>query len=308
MSNGLAFVLGGGGARGALQVGALKALIEADLKPDLLVGTSIGAVNAAYLALNGLDQKGIDGLILAWRDASDEGLLPENYLWLSLRFLFNRPADHPHAHMREFFMRHGMKAGMRFAEIEGVRLIIVSADLNSGHPVLFGENKRDFILEGLLASTALPPWVSPILREDRWLMDGGVISNLPIEPAIRTGAKEIIALDLADYRDIPLNGTGFGPFLGKLFNTVAQRQLYLEHAIAREQGVPVYRLHLLAESPVLLWDFMHTDILIEHGYHMTQKAIQQGVIPVRKNWFDRVADHLRGVGSQVRQEFSAILH
>jgi len=49
----LAFVLGGGGARGALQAGALRALWEAGLRPDLWVGTSAGAVNAAFLAVKG---------------------------------------------------------------------------------------------------------------------------------------------------------------------------------------------------------------------------------------------------------------
>ena len=52
---GLAFVLGGGGGRGALQVGALRALLEAGLQPDLLVGTSAGAVNATYLAMRGFN-------------------------------------------------------------------------------------------------------------------------------------------------------------------------------------------------------------------------------------------------------------
>ncbi len=51
MNRCLAFVLGGGGARGALQLGALRALLSADIVPDLLVGTSIGAVNAVGLAL-----------------------------------------------------------------------------------------------------------------------------------------------------------------------------------------------------------------------------------------------------------------
>ncbi len=54
----LAFVLSGGGARGALQVGALRALLEAGIKPDMLVGTSIGAANAALFALN----PSLDGL------------------------------------------------------------------------------------------------------------------------------------------------------------------------------------------------------------------------------------------------------
>jgi NTE family protein len=56
----LAFVLAGGGARGAMQVGALRALLEAGPKPDLLVGTSIGAVNAVGLALWGMDRIGTE--------------------------------------------------------------------------------------------------------------------------------------------------------------------------------------------------------------------------------------------------------
>ena len=71
----LAFVLGGGGARGALQVGALRAMIEAGMQPDLLVGTSVGAMNAACLALHGINPKGIAELEQAWQDASQSCLL-----------------------------------------------------------------------------------------------------------------------------------------------------------------------------------------------------------------------------------------
>jgi len=277
-------VLGGGGARGALQVGAVKALISAGLKPDILVGTSIGAVNAAYLAIRGFNQESLQGMVQAWHDASLANLLPENYMWLGLRFLFNRPVSHPQNHLREFFIQHGIEPDLRFGEIDGIKLHIVSADLNSGCPVLFGEDPNDCLLDALLASTALPPWIKPISRESRWLIDGGVISNLPIEPAVRMGAREIIALDLADFRDLPLDGTGFGSFLGKLFYTVETRQLELETALAEAQGVQVHRLHLLAESPVPLWDFQRSDALIERGYQLTQQAIEQEVIPVPKSW------------------------
>jgi len=89
---------------------------------------------------------------------------------------------------------------LRFEQIEGVRLILVAADLNARSVALYGLDPRQSVLEGLLASTALPPWAVPIEKDDQLLMDGGVVSNLPIEPAMTSGATEIIALDLHDPR------------------------------------------------------------------------------------------------------------
>ena len=66
MRRSLAFVLAGGGARGALQVGALRALLESGIRPDLLVGTSIGAINAAFLGLHGYTTESLDLLKAAW--------------------------------------------------------------------------------------------------------------------------------------------------------------------------------------------------------------------------------------------------
>jgi NTE family protein len=306
MGNNLALVLGGGGARGALQVGALRALLSAGLKPDMLVGTSVGAVNATYLALNGFSQETLQGLEQAWHDATSADLLAENFLWLGLRFLLNRPASQPQAHMREFFLKHGVKPEKRFADIEGIRLILVSADLNHGCPVLFGEDPNDCVLDGLLASTAIPPWIQPIAQESKWLIDGGLVSNLPIEPAIRMGADEIIALDLMDFRDFLKSNSAFAPFLGKLMYTVEARQLQLETALAQSEGVRVHRLHLLAEFGVPLWDFRHSDLLIEQGYQLTQQALHEGVILVRRGRMGRLAHQLSGFGGRIRQEFQAI--
>lgn len=67
MKQSTAIVLSGGGALGALQAGALRALIEAGIKPDLLVGTSIGAVNAACMAVYGFNLEGITRLEKTWK-------------------------------------------------------------------------------------------------------------------------------------------------------------------------------------------------------------------------------------------------
>ncbi|GAB4505899.1 MAG: hypothetical protein Kow00123_00370 [Anaerolineales bacterium] len=283
----LAFALSGGGARGALQVGAIRALLEAGFRPDILVGTSIGAANATYLALRGVSLASLDGLAETWRDAAQADLMPANYLWLTLRVLFNRTGWRPYHRMREFFVSHGISPDMRFGDIQGVRLILVAADLNSGRPVLYGANPDDLVLEGLLASTALPPWVRPMEKGDQLLMDGGVVSNLPVEPALSQGARSIIALDLADPRCVPIGDERFGPFLAKLMRTVEQRQTDLEMALAAERGVEVWPISLMGREPVQGWDFSQTEELMAQGY-ITARAELARRLTARKPWWQRV--------------------
>jgi predicted acylesterase/phospholipase RssA len=99
----------------------------------------------------------------------------------------------------------------------------------------------------------------PLAANGRLLLDGGIVSNLPIEPAIREGATEIIALDIAEPRNTFEDTAGLGPWLVRLQNTFFQRQLELETALAAARGVPVRRLWLRFVHPVPIWDFSHTD-------------------------------------------------
>lgn len=274
MSQTLAFVLGGGGGRGALQAGALRALLETGYMPDMLVGTSAGAVNATYLALKGIDMNGVNALAMAWDEAAKLNLYPSNYLWLSVRAIFNRPTPTVYHRVMDFFLSHGVTPDLRFKDLRGVQLYLVAADLNAGHPVVFGQDPEESILEGLLASTALPPWVTPVQRPGQLLIDGGAISNLPIEPALSQGATEIIALDIRDFRDVTPDMQGFGPFLAKLIGTVENRQVEMELALAAARRIPVRHVLLKWHDPVPLWDFSHSADLIQHGYQLMMNEIQ----------------------------------
>lgn len=281
----LAIALGGGGARGALQVGALRALLEYGVQPDILVGTSIGAVNASYLAVHGVNLESLKGLEQAWHEAAQANLLPANYLWLTVRVLFDRSGWRSDHRMRDFFIAHGLTPEKTFEDIQNVRLILVAADLNSGSTVLFGENPRQSILVGLQASTALPPWIHPLDQDGRLLIDGGVVSTLPIEPALRQGAKEIIAIDLIDPRIGSTIATpSFGPFIAKLINTVEQRQLELEMALATARNVPVWHIRLQGEKGVPVWDFSQTGELIERGYQIALAEIHKRLKKQPPNW------------------------
>lgn len=271
----LAFVLGGGGSRGALQVGALYALLEHGLQPDLLIGTSIGAANAAFLALHGFSKESLDRLRGIWQKASEMDLLPSNYIQTTLRAMLRRSLPNPAHRIQDFFIENGLTPELCFSALEQPRLIIVAADLNSGRPVLLGESPDAKVLDALLMSTALPPWNMPVRKQSQFLMDGGVLSNLPIEPALRMGASHIVALDLLDAREIFGAGNRFGYFLDRLTFSILQRQVDLEIELAKAQGVPVFYLDLLGREAVPLWDFKHTEELIEQGYQLTQQAILQ---------------------------------
>lgn len=273
MDGKLAFVLGGGGARGALQVGALYALLESGLQPDLLVGTSIGAVNAAFLALHGFSRSSLDRLAASWRSAASLDLLPANYVWLTLRAMLGRSSPDPSHRIRDFFIANGVTPELTFADIQGVGLVIVSADISAGQPVLHGDQPADNLLEALLLSTALPPWTLPVKKQGRYLMDGGLVSNLPIEPALRAGAAGIVALDLMDSREIFGAAEGVMGFIDSMLFAVEKRQTELELELAAARGVPLIYLGLSGSRHVPLWDFSCSAELIAQGYEIAREAL-----------------------------------
>lgn len=271
----LAFVLGGGGARGALQVGALRALLEAGIRPGLATGTSIGALNAAFLGLRGFSAESLDALAAIWRDAATADLLPPNYVWLTVRALFGRGGGHLEDRILPFLVSHGLDPQLRFGDLTGVPVRLVAADLNNHRPRVYGADPRESVLEGVLASAALPPWIHPLSHENHLLLDGGFVSNVPIEAALAAEATELIVLDIAEPRAFFGNPepTGFAAWFEKLANTILQRQIDLELALAAARKVPVLYLNLRFEHPVAIWDFSHTEELMAAGYALAKAEI-----------------------------------
>ena len=269
----LAFVLSGGGARGALQVGALRALLEHGIYPDLLTGTSIGAANAVFFALNpSLEQ--IDVLERIWHQVASMDLLSANWAHLVIRTLLNRARVRPDPRIREFLLAYLPDPNMRFRELP-LPVYVIAADLNHARMVVFGEHGDDHVLDGVLASTAIPPWIRPLEYGDQFLMDGGVVSNLPVETAVRHGATHIIALDISQDRPLNPEEQGFRPFLSKLLSTVSHRQMQLELRLAAQKGVIVHHVRMHTSPPVMIWDFSQAGYLLEHGYRIMQHYISE---------------------------------
>ncbi|MDR3577838.1 MAG: patatin-like phospholipase family protein [Anaerolineaceae bacterium] len=304
MKKNLAFVLGGGGARGALQVGALKALLEAGYQPDLLVGTSIGAANAAFLALYGCTTQTIAALAEVWRKASAADLITGNYMRLTMRTLLRRMGLDDHQQIFDFFTTYGFPSDLRFGDIQKIKLIVVAADLRAGRPVLFGEDPDELVVNGLMASVALPPFFMPLRTDGRYLVDGTFVSSLPIEPAIVHGADEIIALDLTDPQDSTVRETrGMLPFVENLINTMEQRQIDMELKIAAFNQVSVRRMALYGDSPVAIWNFQHSEELMRRGYEIACREIDQwkpDSMPWWRKWMPVQTDEPKKNGKVIR--------
>ncbi len=266
----LAFVLGGGGARGAMQLGAMRALFEAGYKPDLLVGTSIGSANATGLALWGVNLDGIAALEQVYQSVVENQLMdsPGRLVWHTI----SGHPFHTSKRAKEFIIGAGITPNLRFDQIQNVRLGLVGAELSSGQALIYGLDPGQSVLEGVLASCSVPPWFAPIENEDQFIVDGGALSLIPIEAALIMGATEIIAFDLR----VPPTSSGSKRNLSqveKSINAFTQREIYLETALAEAKGVPVHFMRLQCIPPVQMWDFSAYRKLIEVGYDTASKYI-----------------------------------
>ncbi len=181
-----AVVLSGGASLGAAQVGMLRALIEAGIAIDLLVGTSVGAFNAAWLA--GHPGQGIDSLVDIWASLRRRDVFPMN-LWHSAWALGGRrPSLASDTGMRSLLARH-----LTFARLEeaAIPLHVVAVDVQSGKDVLFSSGPA---IDAVVASASIPGLLPPVAIGERWYMDGAVVNNTPISYAADLGAHSVWVL------------------------------------------------------------------------------------------------------------------
>jgi predicted acylesterase/phospholipase RssA len=185
----LAFVLPGGGALGAYQVGVLRALAEHDVVADLLVGVSAGAVNAALAAWH----PGVDGtshLEHVWRSIRRRDLLRVHPGRLALAFTGQRPSFLDSRTPQEWVRR---TFGHRQLEDAPTRVAIIATDVITGRAVALSSGE---VASAVMASCAFPAVYPPIQREGRLLMDGGVVADIPLDLTIELGAASAIVLSV----------------------------------------------------------------------------------------------------------------
>lgn len=179
-----AFVLSGGANLGAAQAGMLAAMDEAGVVPDLVVGSSVGAVNGAWVAGHG----DLAALGNVWRSLRRGDVFPTRPIGGLLGFLGR--SDHL---VSDHGLRQLLRKHLRFARLEdaAVPLHVVATDLLTGQDVLLSTGDA---LEAIMASSAIPGILPLVTIDGRALIDGGVLNNTPISHAVDLGADVVWVL------------------------------------------------------------------------------------------------------------------
>jgi NTE family protein len=184
----VAFVLSGGASLGAIQVGMLQALYEREITPDLIVGTSAGALNGAFIASRPQTVATAHALGSIWRNLRRGQAFPLNPVTGLLGFLGARDHLVPASGLQRLIASH-----IEPDELEAmpIPLQVVAVDVISGEELRLS---RGPVRDAVLASAAVPAVLPPVPWGDRMLMDGGVANNTPISHAVELGAGRIYVL------------------------------------------------------------------------------------------------------------------
>jgi NTE family protein len=184
-----AFVLGGGGVLGAAEVGMLRALFEIEVKPDLVLGTSVGALNGALVARDPTPAV-IDRLTALWQDASTARAISDR----PLRTVRRAVSSGTHLYSAAF-MQHRLVeefGDATFEELE-VRFQVCAASIERAAEHWFSSGP---LVEAIMASAAVPGLLPPAQVGDEHFLDGGIVNSIPLGRAIALGAERVFVLQV----------------------------------------------------------------------------------------------------------------
>ncbi len=253
----VAFVLSGGSSLGAVQVGMLQALLACGMTPDLLVGTSVGALNAAYIG------QGYTSARLLRLEAIWAGLRTRDLLgrlgWRSLtRVVWRRGTLASSTSLRTLIDTHLPSS---HADLT-IPTTVVATNVLTGQSVLLSEGD---LRRNVLASAAIPGVFSPVAMGDHLLTDGGLVAHVPLLPAMQLGARTLVVCD-----------AGYPCMLSTIPRGTIGYTLHLLTLMLRHQSLGV--LSLLGQDHTVLYlpppcpldvpmhDFTRSIELIKVGY------------------------------------------
>ncbi|HEY7832207.1 MAG TPA: patatin-like phospholipase family protein [Ktedonobacterales bacterium] len=265
-----AFVFSGGAARGAIQVGMLRALLDRGITPDLIVGTSVGAFNGAWLAALPTAE-GVRQLEDIWNDVRQDDIFAGGPVSVLLHLVRRLPSLYDGDAIHAFLRRVVASTGLASATFECLRvpLVVVATNLTRGRPEMF---ERGPLIPALLASSAIPAVLPPITIDGEQYVDGGLLDNVGLRVAVERGATRIFVLDTSwdGHADQP--ASNLEGVVARSIEVVTS--FHLQCALERyaeQVALTVLRDDGRAGSGSL--DFRATPALMAAGYAIAQEGL-----------------------------------
>ena len=268
-----AFVLAGGGSFGAIQVGMLQSLAAHGISADMVVGSSVGALNGAFYA-GDPTLKGVERLAEIWRGLKRRDVFPVTWRTM-LGFLWRRDFLIPHDGIRKLIDDH-----IPFSRLEEAPLPVhvVTTDIISGESVVFSEGPTS---HAIVASTAIPGAFAPVHYRDSYLADGAISSNTPIRAAVAKGARRLIVLPTGHAC------ANNAPPVGAVANALHALTLLIARQLVNElenlgPSVEYYVVPPLCPLVGSPYDFSRTDDHIDRAVRSTDAWLAQNGLTKRE--------------------------
>ena len=267
-----AFILSGGGSLGAAHVGMLRALLEAKIRPDLIVGCSVGSINGAGFAAEP-SFLGVARLERLWHRlaSGDPELMPGGLIPLALQLARKGEALHDPFRLEKLLTEE--LPAERFADLQ-VRFQCVATDLETAAEHWFEDGP---LVPALMASASLPAVYPARIIEGRSYIDGGVLNEIHTTRAVELGATELYVLHVGHLDDGMQDVQR--PFDGALRAYWIHRRFRLEDDLTRVPGYcKIHRLPAGATPRLRFDDFSHGPELSEIAYVQSTEYLRHGSV------------------------------
>jgi NTE family protein len=230
-----AFVLGGGGVRGAVEVGMLRALLESGIRPDLVVGTSIGAINGALVASDPTPAV-VERLLDAWTSPEANAVYGDSLFSQLTRLMKTKTHLNSPKPLRELLER-SLGADTRFEDLP-VHLRVVAASIERAAEHVFESGP---LIEAVLASASVPGLLPPTRIGDEHFIDGGIVNSIPIAQAVDAGARTVFVLQVGRI-ETPLVAPRTAVDTARVAFEIARRHRYARDIATLPEGVALHVL------------------------------------------------------------------
>ena len=238
----VAFVLGGGGVLGAVEVGMVRALLEFGVRPDLIVGTSIGAVNGVLVAADP-SESATARLVELWASPSAREVFGDSAPRQLARIFSRGTHLHSVGPLRRMLVRE--LGGAETFEQLPVRFECCAASIERSAEHWFTSGP---LVDAVLASAAVPGLLPPVLIDGEHYIDGGVVNSIPIGRALALGAGTIFVLQVGRI-DRPLAAPRNVVDVARIAFEVSRRHRYVRELAEVPAGVVVHVMPAGAGSP-----------------------------------------------------------